>query len=56
MEYEAVAGERVPKIGLGTWRMAGATCRRAVRILGRVSAIRIPPTGLVAPRGTAISS
>ncbi|MFC7078770.1 aldo/keto reductase [Halorussus caseinilyticus] len=31
MEYETVGGERVPKIGLGTWRMQGETCRRAVR-------------------------
>ncbi|NHN61474.1 MULTISPECIES: aldo/keto reductase [Halorussus] len=31
MEYETVEGERIPKMGLGTWRMEGATCRRAVR-------------------------
>lgn len=31
MEYETVQGVDVPKLGLGTWNMSGATCRRAVR-------------------------
>lgn len=30
MEYETIHGEEVPKIGLGTWRMEGLTCRDAV--------------------------
>ncbi|WP_227356839.1 aldo/keto reductase [Haladaptatus salinisoli] len=30
MEYETIRGEQIPKIGLGTWRMEGATCRNAV--------------------------
>ncbi len=32
MEYLEVFGERVPKIGLGTWKMHGSSCRRSVRI------------------------
>lgn len=31
MEYLNVFGERVPKIGLGTWKMRGDDCRRSVR-------------------------
>lgn len=31
MEYVELRGERVPKIGLGTWAMRGDTCYRAVR-------------------------
>lgn len=30
MEYETMGGEEIPKIGLGTWRMEGGTCRDAV--------------------------
>ncbi|WP_135854172.1 aldo/keto reductase [Halorussus salinus] len=30
MEYETVGDEEVPKIGLGTWRLQGETCRRTV--------------------------
>ena len=30
MEYETMGGEEIPKIGLGTWRMEGSTCRDAV--------------------------
>ncbi|WP_458187307.1 aldo/keto reductase [Haladaptatus sp. NG-WS-4] len=31
MDYETVNGEEIPKIGLGTWQMQGATCRNAVQ-------------------------
>jgi len=31
MEYVECQGVELPKLGLGTWRMKGATCRRAVR-------------------------
>ncbi len=30
MEYETIAGEDVPKIGLGTWRLTGSACRDTV--------------------------
>ncbi len=30
MEYATVQGEAVPKIGLGTWKLSGETCRQAV--------------------------
>ncbi|MGM0375140.1 MAG: aldo/keto reductase, partial [Chloroflexota bacterium] len=30
MEYVEVFGERVPKIGLGTWQMRGSRCQRSV--------------------------
>ncbi|SIR84089.1 Aldo/keto reductase [Haladaptatus litoreus] len=30
MEYETIQDTDIPKIGLGTWRMEGATCRNAV--------------------------
>jgi diketogulonate reductase-like aldo/keto reductase len=30
MEYVSVQGEEVPKLGLGTWRLTGEDCRRAV--------------------------
>ncbi len=32
MEYVDVQGERVPALGLGTWRLTGADCRRAVEV------------------------
>jgi len=31
MEFLNVFGEKVPKIGLGTWKMRGDDCRRSVR-------------------------
>lgn len=30
MEYVTVQDTEIPAIGLGTWRMEGPTCRRAV--------------------------
>lgn len=30
MEYETIQDTEIPKIGLGTWRMEGSTCRNAV--------------------------
>jgi diketogulonate reductase-like aldo/keto reductase len=30
MEYVTVQGEKIPKIGLGTWRLTGEDCRQAV--------------------------
>lgn len=30
MEFETIAGERIPKIGLGTWNLRGENCYRAV--------------------------
>jgi len=30
MEHVTVQGTAIPAIGLGTWRMSGPTCRRAV--------------------------
>lgn len=32
MQYVDVQGARVPALGLGTWQMAGASCRDAVRL------------------------
>ncbi len=31
MEYVTVAGEEIPKIGLGTWQLTGTDCHEAVR-------------------------
>jgi 2,5-diketo-D-gluconate reductase B len=30
MEYQRIKGEKVPSLGLGTWRLSGEECRRAV--------------------------
>ena len=30
MEHQKIKGERVPSLGLGTWRLSGEECRRAV--------------------------
>jgi diketogulonate reductase-like aldo/keto reductase len=30
MEYQTIKGEKVPSLGLGTWRLSGEECRRAV--------------------------
>jgi 2,5-diketo-D-gluconate reductase B len=30
MEFETITGERIPKIGLGTWNLRGENCYRAV--------------------------
>jgi 2,5-diketo-D-gluconate reductase B len=30
MEYQTIKGEKVPSLGLGTWRLTGAECARAV--------------------------
>ena len=30
MEYQSIKGEKVPSLGLGTWRLSGEECRRAV--------------------------
>lgn len=30
MEYQTIKGEKVPALGLGTWRLSGEECRRAV--------------------------
>ena len=35
MEYQTIKGEKVPSLGLGTWRLVGEACARAVeRALG----------------------
>ena len=31
MEYELIQGERMARLGFGTWRLGGAACYRAVR-------------------------
>ena len=30
MEYQTIKGEKVPSLGLGTWRLTGNECQRAV--------------------------
>jgi diketogulonate reductase-like aldo/keto reductase len=30
MEYQTIKGEKVPSLGLGTYRLTGETCVRAV--------------------------
>ena len=30
MEYQVIKGEKVPSLGLGTWRLSGEECVRAV--------------------------
>jgi diketogulonate reductase-like aldo/keto reductase len=30
MEYQTIKGEKVPSLGLGTWRLSGEECNRAV--------------------------
>jgi len=30
MEHQTIKGEKVPSLGLGTWRLSGEECRRAV--------------------------
>src|SRR3712207_7537730 len=30
MEYQTIKGEKVPALGLGTWRLSGEECRRGV--------------------------
>jgi 2,5-diketo-D-gluconate reductase B len=30
MEYQTIKGEKVPALGLGTWRLSGEECRRTV--------------------------
>jgi 2,5-diketo-D-gluconate reductase B len=30
MEYQTIKGEMVPSLGLGTWRLSGKACARAV--------------------------
>lgn len=31
MEYQTIKGEKVPSLGLGTWRLSGKQCTRAVK-------------------------
>jgi diketogulonate reductase-like aldo/keto reductase len=31
MEYQKIKGEKVPSLGLGTWRLSGKQCTRAVK-------------------------
>ena len=30
MDYQTIKGEKIPSLGLGTWRLSGEECRRAV--------------------------
>jgi 2,5-diketo-D-gluconate reductase B len=36
MEYQLIGGEKVPSLGLGTWRLSGQEC---VRVVGRALAV-----------------
>ena len=49
MEYVTVQDTEIPALGLGTWRMKGPTCRRAVA----TALARMPQRALA--RGSLVS-